>query len=153
MAGGPPVQTGAQPAQSSTWPLEFAFRVTRPSSGVDLRPLTARARVVRKPRFPGAGAKATKLLFDLRPGDGEENSSGGRCRLICQTRRSPGVIVRRSGGGFAVKVGPLPIRDPPQATGGRRISRLRVAGRCDGFVGLSSALIRCSKPKLSRKLG
>lgn len=78
--------------------------------------------------------------------------------------------VERSGGGFAVEVGPLPISDPPQATGGRRIARpygvdvellqggrriarLRVAGRCDGFAGLSSALIRCPEPKLSRKLG
>lgn len=151
-------------------PLEFAFRVTRPSCGVDLRPVTARTRVIRKPRLPAAGAKAKTRIFDLRAADGDDFAGGGGCAPLCGTRRSPGVIVRRSGGGFAVQVGPLPISDPPQATGGRRISRpygvdvellqggrriarLRVAGRSDGFVGLSSALIRRPTPKLRPKTG
>jgi hypothetical protein len=171
-----PWQVGAlfTPARSqrssSTRPLEFSFRVMRPRTGVDLRPVTARARVVRKLRFPGAGARAKERTFDLRAADGDDFASGGGCPPVCESRRSPGVIVRRSGGGFAVEVGPLPISDPPQATGGLRIARpygvdvellqggrriawLRVARRCDGFVGLSSALIRCPKPKISRKLG
>ncbi|MDQ5832002.1 MAG: hypothetical protein M3550_02960, partial [Actinomycetota bacterium] len=171
-----PWQVGAlfTPARSqrssSTRPLEFSFRVMRPSTGVDLRPVTARARVVRKLRFPGAGARAKARTFDLRAADGDDFASGGGCPPVCESRRSPGVIVRRSGGGFAVEVGPLPISEPPQAAGGLRIARpygvdvellqggrriawLRVARRCDGFVGLSSALIRCPKPKISRKLG
>lgn len=151
-------------------PLEFAFRVTRPSSGVDLRPVTARTRVIRNPACrPRARRRRRESSTCARPTATTSLAEAGAHRYA-ERAAAPGVIVRRSGGGFAVQVGPLPISDPPQATGGRRISRpygvdvellqggrriarLRVAGRCDGFVGLSSALIRRPTPKLSRKLG
>ncbi len=107
VAAGPKArQVGAlfKPARSqrssSTRPLEFSFRVTRPSTGVDLRTVTARARVVRKLRFPGRSAQARQVAFDLRPGDGDDFAGGGGCRPICGSRRIPGVSVERSGGGL-----------------------------------------------------
>lgn len=167
---GPLFKPARSQRSSSTRPLEFAFSLQRPSTGADLRPVLARARVVGKARFPGAGTATKTRVFDLRPADGDNAAAGGSCTLSCGSRRRPGVSVERRGGGFRVEIGPLPISDPPQATGGRRlprpygvdveliqagrrIARLRVAGRCDGFAGLSSALIRCSTAKLSRKLG
>ena len=169
--------------QSSRKPRAFAFTVRPPASGADRSPLTVRARVTTKQAFPGPGSRTnggTYVQTEAEAENLEKLARGPDCRfgdLICATLRRPGVKILPLGNpgddsgrlvprGFRVLVDPLPVSDPPQATGGRRrakpygveveivqsgrrVVRLRVAGRCAASVGLTAALIRCSIKRLS----
>jgi hypothetical protein len=167
---------------SSRRPLAFAFTARPPAADPDRTPLTIRARVTTKQAFPGRSSKLVQGTYVQTDAEAEnlgKLARGPSCRfgdLICSSLRRPGVKIVPLGNplddsgrlvprGFRVEIGPLPVSDPPQATGGRRrpkpygvdveirqsgrsVARLRVAGRCDAFVGLSSSLIRCSIEKL-----
>jgi hypothetical protein len=179
---GPLTKPARSQRVSSRRPLAFAFTARPPAADPDRTPLTVRARVTTKQAFLGTGSKLVQGTYVQTEAEAENLGKLGRgpsCRfgdLICSSLRRPGVKIVPLGNplddsgrlvprGFRVEIGPLPVSDPPQATGGRRrpkpygvdveirqsgrsVARLRVAGRCDAFVGQSSSLIRCSIKKL-----
>jgi hypothetical protein len=148
----------------------FSFTVRLAKVGADQSPLTVRARASRRLRVPGAGSKAVSHLYPLREFELSDTESRG-CELICSKTTSRGfargvsVSVRR----IALKGLKVLVEPPtgyPYVVGhgerfrhtpfgvdvdvlqsGRRLARLRVAGRCDSG-GQSS---RCRFAKVSTK--
>ncbi len=108
----------------------------RVPAGGDLRPVEIRYRAVAKRRFPGSGARAHKFTFPLiKPESDDGPLFHGSVRV----------------GGLKLLIGTDPqftftVRARPRGTpygydlqilqGGRRVSRLRVSGRCARHGGL-----------------
>jgi hypothetical protein len=158
------------------WDSKFWFWVKPGPTGV-VTPITVEARAIRHARVPGAGVKARRITFPMRPSDGprpdQEPFGGcGAYTLICTPR------VRTWAKGAEVDVFPKGGREVPGLVkvlvtlprgiptlhytiaktpigldvkvlqGGAAIARLRMAGRCD----MRGQFSQCRFKKLSTAL-
>jgi hypothetical protein len=142
-----------KPRVTGGLPDESTVRLKFPA-GADERPLVVRYRAVAKRRFPGRGARAHTFTVPL---------------LVDSSDRGPGIGGAVRVGGLSVTIGPertldgtfplgpqfvFHVRARPRGTpfgyeiailqGGRRVTRLRVTGRCVRAGGL----VRCKRGKL-----
>ena len=138
--------------------VEYSFVVKRPSAAADLSPLTVRARAVRRARYPKASTKAFTRVFGQREFDTVEQRYRNGCEggLICQPEgprgfaKGIGVRVNEVSRGLEISVDvptgyfsrnalknriiPTPFGVDVQVfQSGKRIARLRAAGRCDSY--------------------
>lgn len=158
------------------YPDPPVFTMTlRHRTGSNRLPITVRARVTRRLRLPGKGAKAASEVFAQRASDSVESPDSRRCELICSPlgargfRKATSVeasaieSARLFSNGLRVRLLPPTgypasrrshrVRNPPFGAdiellqAGRRLARLRVVGRCIGS-GQSS---RCRFRRISTK--
>jgi hypothetical protein len=132
----------------------YSFAVTPSGPGANRSPITVRARVARRAKFPGARARAISWTYGMREFDYVENHG---CNLICAPlgprgfSKGTGVDVEELGPrGLKVFVHvptgyfsrnaldgrliPTPFGvDVEVFQSGMRIARLRAAGRCDSY--------------------
>jgi hypothetical protein len=157
------------------WDSKFWFWVTPGPTGVRT-PLTVEARAVRRARLPGAGARAARITFPMRPSDGAppDQEPHGGCSyvaLICPPvfrtwPRGAEVDVLAKGGrevparlriivdlprgvpvGYRLAKTPVGV-EVRVLQDGAAIARLRIVGRCDP----SGQFSRCRYKQLSMAL-
>ncbi|HYI38237.1 MAG TPA: hypothetical protein VEX39_16650 [Thermoleophilaceae bacterium] len=134
--------------------VEYSFSVVAKGPKADLSPLTVRVRATRRGRFPGSGTRAVSHLFGRRAFEETEEPRSRGCAqgaLICPQYRGsypkgPTVYAWGRAGGVRVLVA-VPTSYPSKVLGrrhiptpwgvdvevlqsGRRVARLRAAGRC-----------------------
>ncbi len=134
--------------------VAYSFRVSPSGPGADRSPLTVRARVARRARYPGARSRVVSWAYGMREHDYVEKRG---CNLICAPEGprgfSKGIGVRveelgRRGlkvsvdvptgyfsrNGLDNRLIPTPFGvDVEVFQSGVRIARLRAAGRCDSY--------------------
>jgi hypothetical protein len=132
----------------------YSFTVTPSGPGANRSPLTVRARVARRAKFPGVRSRAVSWTYGMREYDYAEKHG---CNLICAPlgprgfSKGTGVDVEELGSrGLKVSVHvptgyfsrnaldgrliPTPFGvDVEVSQSGLRIARLRAAGRCDSY--------------------
>ena len=140
----------------------FSFTVKLAKAGSDLSPFTVRARGSSRLKVPGAGVRQASHVYPLREFEVPDREGGSRrCELLCTPVTDRGFAKRiavhveqlgsRPGaGGLKITVEPPTglhffargeERFKPTPWGvdvevlqsGRRLARLRAAGRCDSF--------------------
>jgi hypothetical protein len=139
----------------------FSFTVKLAKVGVDLSPFTVRARGSSRLKVPGAGAKQASHNYALREFEIPDREESRRCELLCTPVTDRGFAkriavhveqlgTRPGAGGVKITVEPPTglhffargdERFKPTPWGvdvevlqsGRRLARLRAAGRCDSF--------------------
>jgi len=147
----------------------YSFSVLAKGAAADRSPFAVRARATRRAKYPGAGTRAFSRIYGLRGFDFVEQRYRNGCEgaLICAPETSRGfakgigVRVEELGGrGLKVSVDvptsyPAGNRIIPTPWGvdvevlqsGRRIARLRAAGRCTA----GGQAARCTFKKASTK--
>jgi hypothetical protein len=132
----------------------YSFTVTPSGAGADRSPLTVRARVAKRAKFPGARSRAVSWAYGMREHDYVERHG---CNLICAPlgprgfSKGTGIRVEERGSrGLKISVDvptgyfsrnaldsrliPTPFGvDVEVFQSGVRIARLRAAGRCDSY--------------------
>lgn len=148
----------------------YSFSVAPKGPGADRSPLTVRARTTRRAKYPGAKTPAVTRVYGLREFDYKEapfKRGCGQGTLICPPKKRSfpkALAVRVDEGGGALKLtvdvptaypGKLGRRAIPTPWGvdiqvfqsGRRVARLRAAGRCTE----GGQAARCTFKKVSTK--
>jgi len=150
----------------------YSFSVAPKGPGADRSPLTVRARATRKSKYPSARTRAVTQAYGLRDFDVKEplpSRSCGEETLICPPMAgsfAKGLTVYgfRDGGGVKIMV-MVPTSYPSRVLGrrhiptpwgvdveifqsGRRVARLRAAGRCTE----GGQAARCTFKRVSTKL-
>jgi len=147
----------------------YSFTVTPAKAGTDLSPVTVRARATPRAKYPGAGVRALSRVFGQREFDTVEQRYRNGCfeALICapETARGfakgIGVLVDERGGGALKVIVLVPTSysrgnriiptpwgvDVEVLQSGRRVARLRAAGRCTQ----GGQAARCTFKKASTK--
>ena len=149
--------------------VSYSFAVAPKGAGADRSPLTVRARATRRAVYPSARTPAITQTFGLRGFDATEPPFKRGCQaLICPAKQgsySKGLTVYAFGrpGGLRVLVD-VPTSYPSKVLGrrviptpwgldveifqsGRRVARLRAAGRCTQ----GGQAARCTFKKASTK--
>jgi len=130
----------------------YSFSVRPEGAGADRSPLTVRARTIRRARYPSPRTRAVSQVYGLRAFDIKEPPFKRGCQsLVCPPKARNGsakaleVRVDEGRGGLKISV-VVPTAYPSKSgrrliptpwgadievfQSGRRVARLRVAGRC-----------------------